>query len=301
MPEPKKSICFILNPHSGLRRRGTIEEVIRSELDSNKFDVYFQFTEYAGHAVVLSREAVTNRTDIIVAVGGDGTVNEVAGEMIGSDAILGIIPAGSGNGLARHLSIPFSIKKALRLINAIHVDVIDTGMINDRFFVSLAGVGFDALVARHFNNSKRRGFLTYFSIIANQYFRYKPKKYKLVFDDGEVIRTRALFITAANSNQFGYNTTIAPNARLNDGLLDVVIVSKPKNFELPIIANLLLLKRIDLSPAVRIISTPGVTISRKKNRVVNIDGEAVKLSGKLSIKINPKSLKIIIPEHGQKR
>jgi YegS/Rv2252/BmrU family lipid kinase len=301
MPDLKKSICFIINPKSGRRRHAAIGDLITANIDSDKFRVFFYYTAYAGHAAQLSREAINLGMEIIVAVGGDGTINEVAGEMIGSNAALGIIPTGSGNGLARHLNIPFSVKRAIRLINTTHLDIIDTGVVNDRFFISLAGVGFDALVAKHFENSSRRGFLTYFMIIANRYFKYKPKKYKLTFDDGVVIVTRALFITAANSNQFGYNTTIAPNARLNDGLLDVVIVSKPKIFELPIIANLLLLKRIDLSPGVKIIPTTGVTISRSKNKVVNIDGEALKLRRKLRIKINPKSLNIIIPEHGQKR
>jgi YegS/Rv2252/BmrU family lipid kinase len=301
MPHTKRSICFIINPVSGRRRLVKIEEFIRSEINTNKFDYLIQYTKSAGHARALSREAVEKKTNIIVAIGGDGTINEVAGQMIGTDSILGIVPGGSGNGLARHLNIPLRPRRALQLINKAYHSKIDTGLINDRHFISLAGVGFDAMVARHFSKNKKRGFVTYFNIITNKYLNYKPKKYILEFPGSLKINTRALFITVANSNQFGYNTTIAPNAKLNDGQLDVVIVTKPKLVELPIIANLLLLKRIDLSPGVQIIPSPEVTIFRNKNRIVNIDGEAVKLKKKLKISVNPLSLNVIIPEDGKKK
>ncbi len=301
MPDIKRSICFIINPVSGRRKSGNIKELISAEIDQNKFDLTIQYSESPGHAVSLSKEAVESRKDIIVAVGGDGTINEVAGQMIGSKSILGIVPSGSGNGLARHLNIPFSTRRALQLINTAYNTQIDTGIINGQHFISLAGVGFDAMVAKHFSKNKKRGFITYFNIIAKKFFKYKPKKYALEFQNGVRINTRALFITVANSNQFGYNTTIAPNAMLNDGQLDVVIVSKPKILELPIIANLLLLKRIDLSPSVQIIPTPEVTIDRRKNRLVNIDGEPLKLKKRLKIRVNPLSLNVIIPKDGQKK
>jgi YegS/Rv2252/BmrU family lipid kinase len=301
MPETKQTICFIINPASGRKKTANIDSLIRKEIDPSRFEVSIYHTHSAGHAATLSSEAVKNQTDIIVAVGGDGTINEVSGQMIGSDSILGIVPRGSGNGLARHLNIPLVPKNALRLINQGYHSSIDTGWINGRHFISLAGVGFDALVAKHFARTRTRGFLTYFNIVANRYLKYRPKKYSLDFKNGMLVNTRALFVTVANSNQFGYNTTIAPNAKLNDGLLDVVIVSKPKLLELPMIANLLLLKRIDQSSSVQIISTPEVVIERRRKRVVNIDGEPVKLEKKLEIKVNPLSLKVIIPKNGQKR
>ncbi|PLX14153.1 MAG: diacylglycerol kinase [Marinilabiliales bacterium] len=215
--------------------------------------------------------------------------------MIDSESIMGIIPGGSGNGLARHLGIPRNKNKALKLIKSKKVTKIDTASVNGKAFVSIAGVGFDALVAKLFAESTQRGFLSYFRLIAEKYPRYKPKKYTIIIDENTKIQTTALFLSFANSNQFGYNTAIAPNAKLNDGKLDLCIVKKPMLFEIPIIANLLLLKKIHLSPFVNIIPVKNIIVKQSKNRHTNIDGEAVKLGKDLNINIKPLSLNIIIP------
>jgi len=297
----KKSILFIINPISGKNKKEDISKLILSKLEANRFEVQIKTTQSAGHARQLSKEAVDLHTDVIVAVGGDGTINEVASEMINSEAVLGIIPSGSGNGLARHLGIPQSFIKAIHLINDCHSTKIDTATLNDIPFISIAGVGFDALVAKEFAKNPHRGFITYFNIATQRYFKYKPKKYKLIFNDIPEITTKAFFISFANSNQFGYNTTIAPNAKLNDGKLDVCIVKKPDFLDIPETANLLLLKQIDKSEYVRIIQTKDLIVKRKKNRVVNIDGEPIKVGKTLRIKIKPKSLNVIIPKDVKKR
>jgi len=296
----KKRILFIVNPISGSRRRRNHVELINDYVDKNKYDINIALTKYAGHAVEISRQAVKDKYDVIVAVGGDGTVNEVASQMINSNSTLGIIPGGSGNGLARHLNIPLTALRAISLLNKGIVTTIDTATVNNRPFISIAGVGFDALVAKKFAESPRRGFLTYFRIVANEFLTYKPKKYKLSFDEGLYIKRRAFFISFANSNQFGYNAKIAPNARLNDGKIDICIAQKPNVFQTPVVANLMLLKLIDKSPLMDIISTTGVVIKRKKNKVINIDGEPVKLDKELVIKVVPSSLKVIIPQNGPK-
>ena len=291
----KKRILFIVNPISGSRRKRNLPKLIDELIDKRKYKVTIALTEYAKHAAEISFKGVQDGYDIIVAVGGDGTINEVASQMINSKATLGIIPGGSGNGLARHLNIPLSPTRAIELLNIGIETKIDTVTVNKKPFVSIAGVGFDALVAKKFANSPRRGFLTYFKIVTNEFFNYKPKKYTLYFDDGPFIKQRAFFIAFANSNQFGYNTKIAPTAKLNDGKIDICIVQKPNVFQAPVVANLLLLKLIDKSPLVDIISTSEVVIKRKKNRVINIDGEPVKLAKDLHIKVIPLSLKVIIP------
>lgn len=291
----KKKIVFIINPISGGKKKVDIPKAILAEIDYDKFDVDIRFTERVGHAQEISKQCVEDGFDIIVAVGGDGTINEVASEMIGSDCILGIIPRGSGNGLARHLGISRSVNKALGLINSAHTFKIDTASINGKTFISIAGVGFDAKVAELFANSKKRGFLSYFKIIAEKYATYRPKKYSITLDSGKTMTTKALFISIANSNQFGYNTTIAPNAKLNDGKLDICIVKKPFLVEIPLIINLLLLRAIHLSPHVEIIPASKIIIVQSKNRKVNIDGEAIELGKELNIKVNPLSLDIIIP------
>jgi len=291
----KKKIIFIVNPISGGRKGSELSAIISESVDKLKFDFEIRLTQHAGHAGEISRQSVMEGIDFIVAVGGDGTINEVASEMIGSQSILGIIPRGSGNGLARHLGIPRSVTKAINLINITNTTKIDTASVNGRSFISIAGVGFDALVAKYFANSKRRGFLAYFRIIAEQYHNYRPKKYTLDFGNGKVMEKEAFFISFANSNQFGFNTSIAPKAKLNDGLLDICIVTKPFLVEVPLIANLLLLRKINLSPHVEIITTNSLRIVQPKNSFINIDGEAVKLGKELKIDVKPLSLNIIIP------
>jgi len=296
----KTKIIFIINPISGARKHLHIEGLILKRTNKQKFDIEIKYTQRAGHARELAKKAVENKADVVVAVGGDGTINEVGSQLIGSEVILGILPLGSGNGLARHLGIPRIIPLALRLINNMKISRIDTAMVNEHPFISIAGVGFDALVAKVFAKSSSRGFLTYARIITKKFSRYRSKKYKLLFDNGEKIKTRAFFISFANSNQFGFNTTIAPDASLTDGLLDICIVKKPNLFELPLIANLLMLRLIDKSPLVKIIQSTHIVVEQTKNRPINIDGEAVKIKKRLDIKVNPLSLKIIVSSNGTK-
>ncbi len=291
-----KRILFIINPNSVKRNRDRISRAIKSGIDQRVFDISVTYTQSAGHAVTLSQDAVARKVDVIVAVGGDGTVNEVASQMINSSSVLGIVPLGSGNGLARHLGISRNIEKSIELINKQNTSLIDTGLVNGKVFISIAGIGFDALIAERFAKGTQRGFLGYFQIIANEYLFYKPQTYSLTFDNGQVITENALFVAFANSNQFGYNTTIAPNANIQDGLLDVCIVKKPDIFHIPLIASLLLLRQIDISPSVEIVKAKSLMIKRDQNDVVNIDGEPLNLEKNLEIKINPLSLKIIIDQ-----
>jgi len=240
--------------------------------------------------------AVENHYDIVVAVGGDGSVNEVAKGLLGSSTSLGIIPAGSGNGLARHLKIPFNPHNALKVIEAGNGIQIDTVKVNDEIFTSIAGVGFDALVAKKYANAGKRGFWSYFRIVTQEYVTYKPKKYWLTID-GKKMTTRALLIAFANSSQFGYNTAIAPDAELQDGLVDVCIVQKIPILEAPFISNLLFLKKIDKTKYVDIIKAKNIILERRKDRVINLDGEAVKVGKTLNITVCPNSLHVIIPSY----
>lgn len=291
----KFSVRFIVNPFAGTKPKSRIPEIIQSGINREKYDVEICLTKSAGHAEQLSIEAVENGTDIVVAVGGDGTINEVASQVIHTETVLGIIPVGSGNGLARHLGIPISPVKALQLINEATISAIDTATINGRPFVSIAGIGFDALVAEKFSSNKKRGFFSYLRIVLKEYKNYEPKRYQLKFDDGQLINTRAFFISFANSNQFGNNTLIAPQAKLDDGKLDICIVQKPRIFDMPHVANLLLLKRIHKSSLVQIIPAKGLTIKMSGRKTVNLDGEAIELKKKLEITVHPLSLNIIIP------
>lgn len=297
MEVAKKRILFIVNPVSGVNqaKKSTLSEIATSVLDPDIFTWDISFTESSEHARLLSRQASDTAVDIIVSVGGDGTLNQVVKGMIGSNSLLGLIPAGSGNGLARHLGIPIDIEQSLSIISKGITRTIDTVNLNDDLFVSIAGVGFDALVAKRFSQVTRRGFFAYLKIVTNEYAFYRPRKYRMEIDGKQVTR-QALFVSFANTDQFGYNTIIAPGAKIDDGLVDVCIVKKIPLFYTPRVVGLLFTRRIDTSGFVEIIRARNIKLTRNKNRVVNIDGEPVKLTKELEITVNPLSLKIIVPE-----
>lgn len=289
----KLKIIFIVNPFSGIGRQKGIELQIEKNLDVGKFAYKVVYTEAPNHARTLSEQAMMENFDVIVAVGGDGTVNEVAQPIVGTKTLLAIIPSGSGNGLARHLHIPIETEKAIQVINALNSKSIDTVEVNNQFFVSIAGVGFDAQVARKFAGQKRRGFFKYMQITFREYFRYRPKKFTMVVDGQKIVR-RALFISFANSDQFGYNTSISPNARIDDGLIDICIMKKVPFWKILLVIPLLFTKKIDRSPYMEIIRAKMVDIKQKK-KTINLDGEPVKMSRQLHIEVKPKSLWVIVP------
>jgi len=290
----KKQILFIVNPISGLGKQKRIEKWIDEGLDKSKFISGIVHTTHAGHATELSKKAIEDGADIIVAVGGDGTVNEIGQTLIGSSSAMGIIPTGSGNGLARHLKIPFNFTKAINVINKGNVRKIDTATLNDKVFLSVAGIGYDAFVAKKFSRAPKRGFLSYFKITFSEYFTYKPKKYRMVIDGQEVVR-RALLVSFANSNQFGNNTSIDPAAELDDGFIDVCIVKKIPLRKMIMIPPMLFLPRFDKSRYVEVIKAKEVKLKRKRGKTIHLDGDPHKMGKEMEMKIIPLSLKVIVP------
>jgi diacylglycerol kinase (ATP) len=290
----KEKIAFIINPKSGSKDKRELPDLILNTIDSSKFEVEIAYTQFAGHAPLLVSDLIKKEFTKIIAVGGDGTVNEVASALTGKDAALGIIPCGSGNGLARFLNIPLKHKEALSLINNGTITQIDYGTINSKPFFCTCGVGFDAHIGNKFASSTKRGFNTYLKETVNSFFSYKPKKYKIKID-GEKIKTRAFLITAANAGQYGNDVYIAPKADITDGLLDICILMpfpKIKAFGL----GFKLFKRtIDKSNYVKTIQGKEITIKRKKKGEVHLDGEPDIMDKKLKIRIIPKGLNVIIP------
>lgn len=290
----KINTIFIVNPFSGIGRQKAIERKLRQHLNHDLFQYRVLYTERPQHATELSAKAIREEMDLIVAVGGDGTVNETARPMVGSKIPLGIIPSGSGNGLARHLKIPVETHKAIQVLNGFSTKQIDTVEANDQFFLSIAGVGFDAFVAKKMSKEKKRGFLKYFQIAFFEYLHYRPKKFSMVVD-GKRVKRKALFISFANSDQFGYNTSIAPHAQIDDGMIDICIMKKVPLWKTIFLAPLLFSKKIDRSPYVEIIRAREVDLRQKKKRI-NLDGESVKLNKRLHIKVVPQSLKVVVPK-----
>jgi diacylglycerol kinase (ATP) len=290
----KKVLLFIINPISGIGKQKNIEELIREHADNSRFDYKVRFTMGPGHGTELAKEAVASGVDIVVAIGGDGTVNEIGKVLVGSETALGIIPTGSGNGLARHLKIPFSFEKAIAVINRCKIRKIDTATLNDQVFLSIAGVGYDAFVAKKFANATKRGFFSYFRIVSNEYPLYRPKKYILEVD-GKIIKRKALSITLANSNQYGNNTSIDPHAKLDDGLIDVCIVRRIPLFLIPFYVPMLFTKTFHKTHYIEIIRAKQAIITRKKGKTIHLDGDPAKTGKVLEMKVNPLSLNIIVP------
>ena len=289
----KHRICFIYNPISGTRKPGRFKELISNNLDPDKFEHLVLETKSPKDAIRLASNAVNEKYDIIVAAGGDGTVNEVIQGISLAPVLLGIIPMGSGNGLARHLEIPLEPEKAIKLINKLNTKTIDIASINGYPFASIAGLGFDARVANKYRKIKKRGFYGYFRVVSREYFRYREREFTMTFNDQKITR-KALLLCIANSNQFGYNTIIAPTAQTDDGLLDVVIVKKFPLGELPRVISMLFTGKIDQSSYIESYKTREIFIERKRGKRVNIDGEAVKMGREIFIRIQPAAIKVII-------
>jgi YegS/Rv2252/BmrU family lipid kinase len=290
-----KRIRFIINPISGIGKQKKVEQLIQEKLNLSVYQPEIVYTERQGHATEISIDAAKLGFDVVVAVGGDGTINEVASGLVGTATTMAILPAGSGNGLARHLKIPMNLTKAITLINQGFVRKIDTATINDQLFVNLAGVGFDASVAKKFAAAPKRGFSTYLRITTSSYQAYKPKQYTLEID-GKIIKRRALLISFANSSQFGNNTSIDPSASVSDGYIDVCIVGKMPLWKALFYSPLLFLKKFDQTKYIEIIRAKNVVLKRKKGKSVHLDGDPTLMGKTLVMQINPLSLSVITPE-----
>jgi YegS/Rv2252/BmrU family lipid kinase len=289
-----KKALIIINPVSGISNKTRIKELLHQKMDRRHFRHEIVFSQYAGHAEELSREAAQAGLHLVVAVGGDGSVNEAGAGLAGSHTHLGIIPTGSGNGLAHYLHIPFNLDRAIECLNQLHSRKIDTGTLNGHFFCNVAGAGFDAHVATKFAKADRRGFWSYFKLVLEEYPRYKARTYKLNYQ-GEEITRKALLITFANGNQFGNNAIIAPDAKADDGLLDICIMSKVPLIEAPLLGQVLMLKLIDRTHYVEYIKTPEITVVQEADESCHLDGEPLEAGKVLQVKVNPLSLNVVVP------
>lgn len=292
----KEKILFIVNPISGHHDKSKFPSIVEKLIDKDKYDYTITLTEYGGHAVELTKQAIDNQYDIIVAVGGDGTINEVATTMIGASQTFAIVPYGSGNGLARHLHLPLKPDKVItEVINKGVKSKIDTAAMNGVPYISIAGVGFDAIIADFFAQDPHRGIKTYVKLVTKEYLHFQPKKYHLILDGKEEIDCEPFFISFANSNQFGSNAVVSPTASLNDGLLDICIFKKPNMLQVPYVATRLLTKKIDRTHFVDIHKAQKIQVIRENDEIANIDGEAVMMPKDITVEINPLSLNILLP------
>lgn len=295
MDETKKSVYAIINPISGVGSKRKIpkmiEDAFRFQAD---YKVQILFTEYAGHASILTRAALDRGADIIIAVGGDGTVNEVARTMLHSKAALGIIPKGSGNGLARELHIPMDVRRAIDLIIKGKVSTIDCCKANDSVFFCTCGVGFDAAVSQKFAKEKRRGSLTYIKSTIEEYLSYKPEPYELLVDE-TTIKEKAFLIAVANASQYGNNAFIAPHANIQDGAMDITILIPFGPLDIAPLAIQLFTKQIDKNSKIKTMRAKQAIIIRQTPGVMHLDGEPVMTDCRIDIRVVPAALNVFTP------
>ncbi|MDO9152707.1 MAG: YegS/Rv2252/BmrU family lipid kinase [Paludibacter sp.] len=289
----KKKIAFIINPISGTVKKETLPELINKELDSTLFESDIQFTKYKGHGSELARMYKNEGYDFVVAVGGDGTVNEIARELIHTNISLGIIPIGSGNGLAHHLGISMTPKKAIRDLNHSEPILIDYGIVNNHLFFCTCGTGFDAYVSMEFAKGNKRGIISYIEKIITGYFSYKPQNCHLT-GDGIDLRSKAFILTFANAGQWGNNAYIAPQASVQDGKVDISIMSSFPIIAIPTLALQLFTKTIDNDLFMTTLRATEVTLMRDESGPFHFDGEPYAEGKEIHVKMIPDGLKVLV-------
>lgn len=288
-----KNIAFIINPIAGAINKRKLPKQIEKELDHSYWLENIVFTEYAGHATELSKQYAKMGFDAVVAVGGDGTVNEVAQGLRDTHTALGIIPTGSGNGLARHLGISLRISRAIEQINHGETIVADYGLVNDHPFFCTCGVGFDALIADKFANAGTRGMKTYMQNILKDLFTYQPETYQLR-GEGIDMNPQAFLVTFANANQWGNDAYIAPKASIQDGKMDIAILSKFPLIAAPSLAFGLFTKNIDHDAFMNTIQTKEIYVTREKEGPLHVDGEPLQMPRELHIRIVEDGLRVLV-------
>lgn len=291
----RTQIIFIINPISGRTTGGVdVPALLNQFLDKARYEPKVVFTQYAGHATEIAVQAAAEGVPIVCAVGGDGTVNEVARGLIQTNTALAILPKGSGNGLARHLGLPMNIAHAIDFLNKGQRSAIDTGTINNHPFFCTAGIGFDAHVSSVFAASTQRGLQTYVKMVWQEFFKFKPQQAMLRLN-GKQLETNCFVVAFANASQYGNNAFIAPMADIRDGLLDVCLIRHLNLRKAIGIGYGLITKQIASSPDAEYFTTREIEVKSELPFKFHADGEYLGESVSFKVLITPLSLHVIIP------
>ncbi|MCR4853241.1 MAG: YegS/Rv2252/BmrU family lipid kinase [Prevotella sp.] len=295
----KDSITFIINPISGTSNKNKIPSIIEEVIDKERFDYKIAYTEYAGHAFDIATKEKLAGTNVVVAVGGDGTVNEVGAALVEGQTALAIIPCGSGNGLARHLMIPMDTRGALEIINQMEIHDLDYGIINKHPFFCTCGMGFDAFISMKFAEAGKRGIATYVENVLREGLKYKPETYVLEDEDGTTTH-QAFLVSCANASQYGNNAYIAPQASMSDGWLDVIIMEPFDVLEAPQVAIEMMSKTLDRNQKIKTFRTKHICIHRHQPGFIHYDGDPV-MSGKdVDIRLVHSGIRVVINANADK-
>ena len=281
-----------MNPISGTSDKKDIPYLIEELLDKEQFDYSIRKTEYPGHAYEIAKESKEQGIDIVVAVGGDGTVNEVGRALVHSNTALGIIPTGSGNGLARHLLIPMKIKGAIQVLNDCKITDLDYGIINEHPFFCTCGVGFDAFISEKFAEAGKRGPITYLENILKEGLKYEPETYEIEAENG-TIKKKAFLISCANASQYGNNAYIAPQASMSDGMIDVIIMEPFDALEASQISIEMFNKTLDKNNKIKTFRSKEIKIYRKAPGVIHYDGDPIDTGKEIVVTLKEKGIKIL--------
>lgn len=290
-----KRVLAIINPKSGTRSKGAIPRHLAEAFHDTDCQLYITYTKSSGHASELACCAADEGYERVIAVGGDGTVNEVAQGLLYSKTALSIIPTGSGNGLARALGLPMNVQEAVEIAAHGSIDIIDCCEANGMPFFCSCGMGFDAEVSAAFAEAPFRGFLSYAKTAVEHYISYKPSYYTISMDGQEPIRMEAFVVAAANASQYGNNAYIAPKAIMTDGLVDIVILRPFKISELPQITLQLFSKRLEENIHQESFQTSHCIIERASSGVVHLDGEPMEMGERIEIKVQPSAIRVVRP------
>lgn len=291
----KKKMYVIINPVSGTKSKKNIPEKIAEIVDQHEYDLHIFLTGYEGHATQIATEGLENGVDYIVAVGGDGTINEVAKVLINTDVVFGIIPSGSGNGLARDLHIPMNYTKAIEILKEGFVTKIDYGVANDNIFFCTCGVGFDAEVSQKVLTQTNRGIMMYAKNMISTFYDYRPEKYKIITEQG-VFEEEAFLITCANASQYGNNAYIAPHADIQDGKMNIAILKPISVLDIPRTMVQMFSKNIDNNIKLVGFLTESAVIERKEAGPMHLDGNAISTDKDIHVKIVKQGLNVIVPQ-----
>jgi diacylglycerol kinase (ATP) len=293
---PEK-ILFVLNPISGGRDKAAVQPILERFCHNHRIQFQIYSTTGSKDREKISSRIISFAPDMLVAIGGDGTVNLCASVIKDTDCALGIIPLGSGNGLSKDLNIPQnSAEQALELLVNPFVKRIDTLEANGHFFLHLCDIGFNARIVKSYSMSSRRGLITYAYYMIKEFFNYKSSRYYINVDDKGIFKVTAFMITAANSQRFGSNITINPNGKVDDGLFELIIIKAFSYKVLPKLIWQILWKRIHFSPYSKIFTAKKVTIQHKRGKTLQVDGEILGRFKLIEISIHPLSLKVVVPK-----
>lgn len=290
----KKKLLFIINPISGVGKKNIIPKLLEKKIDKTQFDYRIEYTKQRGHGSDIAREQHPY-FEAIIAVGGDGSVNEIGKELVNKNCALGIIPCGSGNGLARHAKIPLKIEKSIERINDFTITKIDTGKVNDKIFLGTCGFGFDAYIAWKFDQYHSRGFSSYIRLVLKEFKNYQPKNFEIVCGENKLIKS-AFLLSIANSAEFGNGFKISPLSNFSDGKFELVSLEKTSYLKSIFLARKFFNGSIHHSKKFSSFSfehAMEIRTTDNLNVPFHVDGEPCGTSDSFTIEVNKSSLNLI--------